>query len=147
MARYQIQRRRISKVTIRHAQEALALLFPTVRCTVAPNGSGEIWVKDNAGYGFALTLSAGPAGVGATMRKFTGAPPVTLSGNQSPNMDTLPTADMFEVSATVYRCDEYSQAHKAWYAIDAAGMKGKHPSELGMTSPYIAFGAEVKDNA
>ena len=138
-----LKERRISKVTIRHAQEALSILFPSVRCTVAPNGQPEIWVKDNAGYGFALTLSAGSAGVSATIHKFTGAPPVTITGNKAGEMGPLvPMVDMFEVSACVYRTDEYAQAHKAWYGIDSAGMRGKHPSELGMVSPYVPF-AEV----
>ena len=138
--------KRISKTRIRQAQDALAVLFPSVRCTVAPNGEPEIWVKDNAGYGFALTLGSGPAGVSATIRKFAGSSPVTVSGNDSPDMNCIPQLDAFEVSACVYRNDEYSQAHKAWYAVDVAGLRSKHPSERGITSPYIPF-AEVSPNA
>ena len=112
------QPKRFRAVTIRHAQDALALLFPTVKCTVAPNNQPEIWVKDSEGYGFALTLNSGKAGISATIRKFTGAPPVSVSGNTSPAMECIPMVDAFEVSACVYHNDAWSQAFKAWYASD-----------------------------
>ena len=139
-----MKRKRISKTTIRHAQDALAILFPSVRCTVAPNGSDELWVKDNAGYGFSLRLSAGNAGVGTTIRKFAGAPAVTVTGNDWPDANPIQQVDAVEVSTCVYRNDAYAQAHKAWYAIDSAGLRGKHPSELGIESPYVPFEDEVK---
>ena len=135
---------RLSKVTVCQAQEALALLFPSVTCTVAPNGSDELWVKDSAGYGFALKLSAGKAGVSATIHKFTGQPPVSVTGNQASEFECIPMVDAFEVTTTVYRSDAYSQAFKSWYAgnVEQNATAGttpnrvKHPEELGLKPCY-----------
>jgi len=112
------QPKRFKAVTVRHAQDALAILFPTVKCTVAPNGVPEIWVKDSEGYGFALTLSSGKAGVSATIRKFPFSNPVSVSGNTAGEMACIPMVDAYEISACVYRSDEWSQKFKAWYASD-----------------------------
>jgi hypothetical protein len=78
----------------------------------------------------------------ATIRKFTGANPVTPSGNKAGDCECLPQVDMFEVSACVYRNDEYSQAHKVWYGRDTVADVSKHPSELGIQPVYEGF-AEV----
>jgi hypothetical protein len=127
---------KLSKLTVRQAEEALALLFPNVRCIVAPNGSNEIWVKDAQGYGFALTLGSGKAGVSATIRKFTGAPAVSITGNKTGDMECLPQVDMFEVSATVYRIDEYSQQFKRWYGADVEQREQDTLAIVDATKPY-----------
>lgn len=125
--------KKISKVTIRQAQDALKLLFPSVQFVVAPNGLPGLWVKDPAtGSGMRVSFSAGDAGVSVTLGKFAGCEPVTVTGNSAGEMEPLKQVDAFEVTACVYRTDEYSQAFKRWYGRDAAGEITQHPKELGL---------------
>ena len=132
----QTARGKLRKTTIRQAQDALSLLFPSVQCTVAPNGENEIWVKDEQGYGFALKLSAGNAGVGATIRKFVGSSPVSVTGNLVGDWEPIKMIDAVEVTTTVYRHDARSQAFKRWYAGDIdpdTKERVPHPDEVGKT--------------
>jgi len=128
-----------SKTTIRQAQDALTILFPSCKFTVAPNGQDEIWVKDAAGYGFSIRMSAAKAGIGVTLRKFAGASPLTATGNQHKTEAPIAQVDATEVSVTVYRNDEYSQQFKRWYSADSAGRATdatfRHPDEMGIIPP------------
>lgn len=129
--------KRVGKVTIRKAQEALTTLFPTCRFTVAPNGLPSLWVKDEHGYGMYVSFSSGKAGVSATIGKFAGSPPITITGNKSATADPIQQTDAMEVTCTVYRDDMYSRQFKRWYGADAIGRKDvKHPDELAMVPTY-----------
>lgn len=132
---------RITNARIKHAMETLEAIFPGVKFSVpnrarAKDPIDELWVKDALSFGMAVRFGRGKAGISCTVRKFTGGQPITLTGNDSPDMRVIQQIDAFEATSTVYYPDEYSRAFKAWYGDPRKDLE--HPSKRGIKPFYGA---------
>jgi len=79
-------------------------------------GRLEIVVHDDRGPSFRVSISKGPAGIGASIQHCAGSGPLSISGNTFKDWEPLPRdIEAFEIDAMIYAQDDYSQDFKHWY--------------------------------